>query len=252
MPFTSVELCAGGGGQALGLELAGFQHKAVIEYEPQFCTTLRTNRPHWNILEMDIREFNAKPYEGIDLLAAGVPCPPFSIAGKQLGQEDERDMFPAALGHDYSISPDIVILRQPMDDERINSGSLIVGEQVAEMASLRKKCNPLPILHASVSCKFTLRSDRSQNARTEALNLIRNRKGKLPHVVVVTAECLPSRLASLALGTGDFDCLYHFALPELKKAVINSSHDDSEEMLMTLCDGKRIKDISDLPLDLAV
>jgi len=161
-----------------------------------------------------------------------------------------RDLA-AALGHDYSISPDLVILRNPMDDQDINSIGPIVGEDIAEMASLRKRYNPFPILHASVSCKFTLRSDRSQNARTEALNLIRNRKGKLPHVVVVTAECLPSRLASLALGTGDFDCLYHFALPELKKAVVGSGHDDSEEMLMTLCDGRRIKDISDLPLDLA-
>jgi len=110
MAFTSVELCAGGGGQALGLEAAGFHHKALVEFEPQFCTTLRLNRPHWNILEMDIRDFNAKPYEGIDLLAAGVPCPPFSIAGKQLGHEDDRDMFPAALDIIKTTRPRAVLL----------------------------------------------------------------------------------------------------------------------------------------------
>lgn len=97
MPLTTVELCAGGGGQALGLELSGFHHEAVVEYEPLFCTTLRTNRPHWNILEMDLRHLRAQDYKSVDLLAAGVPCPPFSIAGKQLGSEDERDMFPSAL-----------------------------------------------------------------------------------------------------------------------------------------------------------
>lgn len=97
MSFTAIELCAGGGGQALGLEMAGFHHAAAIEYEPQFCTTLRTNRPHWNVIQQDIRTLRPKDFTGVDLLAAGVPCPPFSIAGKQLGSDDERDMFPAAL-----------------------------------------------------------------------------------------------------------------------------------------------------------
>jgi DNA (cytosine-5)-methyltransferase 1 len=97
MTFSTIELCAGGGGQALGLEQAGFHHEAVVEYESLFCTTLRTNRPHWKVLEMDIRHFRTQDHKGIDLLAAGVPCPPFSIAGKQLGADDERDMFPSAL-----------------------------------------------------------------------------------------------------------------------------------------------------------
>jgi DNA (cytosine-5)-methyltransferase 1 len=97
MSLSVLELCAGGGGQALGLELAGFHHAAVVEYEPQFCVTLRKNRPHWNVLQMDIRNLRAEDYNGADLLAAGVPCPPFSIAGKQLGADDDRDMFPAAL-----------------------------------------------------------------------------------------------------------------------------------------------------------
>ena len=97
MNFTTLELCAGGGGQALGLEMAGFHHAAAVEYEPQFCTTLRTNRPHWNVIQQDVRNLRPQDFTGLDLLAAGVACPPFSIAGKQLGSEDERDVFPAAL-----------------------------------------------------------------------------------------------------------------------------------------------------------
>lgn len=92
-----LELCAGGGGQALGLELAGFGHTGLVEYEPAFCTTLRTNRPHWNVVQGDIRNLRAEDFVGSDVVAAGVPCPPFSVAGKQLGANDERDMFPTAL-----------------------------------------------------------------------------------------------------------------------------------------------------------
>lgn len=97
MNFTTLELCAGGGGQALGLEMADFHHAGVVEYEAQFCTTLRTNRPHWNVIHEDIRNLRPQDFTGLDLLAAGVPYPPFSIAGKQLGSDDDRDMFPAAL-----------------------------------------------------------------------------------------------------------------------------------------------------------
>lgn len=97
MNFSTLELCAGGGGEALGLEMAGFHHAAAVEYEPQFCATLRANRPHWNVIQQDIRDLRPNDFTGLDLLAAGVPCPPFSIAGQQLGRDDERDMFPAAL-----------------------------------------------------------------------------------------------------------------------------------------------------------
>ena len=86
------------GGQALGLEQAGFKHIALVEIEPLYCQTLRSNRPQWNVIESDIRDFSGIPYQGqVDLLAGGVPCPPFSIAGKQLGANDERDLFPEAL-----------------------------------------------------------------------------------------------------------------------------------------------------------
>lgn len=110
MSFSALELCAGGGGQALGLEMAGFDHAAAVEYEPQFCATLRANRPNWRVIEQDIRNLRPKDFTGLDLLAAGVPCPPFSIAGKQLGRDDERDMFPTALALIEGARPRAVLL----------------------------------------------------------------------------------------------------------------------------------------------
>lgn len=95
--LTSIEICAGGGGQAIGLEAAGFSHSAVIEIDGHACNTLRLNRPRWNVIEGDIKEFDATAFKGVDLLAGGVPCPPFSKAGKQLGADDERDLFPEAI-----------------------------------------------------------------------------------------------------------------------------------------------------------
>lgn len=96
--LKSIEICAGAGGQALGLEQAGFDHTALVEIEKPACETLRANRPEWNVVEGDVHEFSAAPFKGtIDLLAGGVPCPPFSVAGKQLGSDDERDLFPEAL-----------------------------------------------------------------------------------------------------------------------------------------------------------
>ena len=158
----------------------------------------------------------------------------------------------AALGNDYLVAPDVVIYRSLYEDSEINAGQYIVNNEIGRMADIRKANGGKPLLHASVSVKYTMRSDRAQNSRTEALNLIRNRKGHLPHIVVVTAEPMPNRLASLALGTGDIDCMYHFALYELVRAVKEVGSEDAVEMLKTLVQGKRLKDISDLPLDLAV
>lgn len=95
--YTSLEICAGAGGAALGVEQAGFHHVALVEIEPPACATLRLNRPGWNVIEGDLREFHAWPFVGIDLLAGGVPCPPFSTAGLQGGAGDDRDLFPEAL-----------------------------------------------------------------------------------------------------------------------------------------------------------
>lgn len=155
------------------------------------------------------------------------------------------------IGNNYIVAPDIVIYRELEADEEINKMQLLVNDTVCKMADIRASNGGRPILHASISAKWTMRSDRAQNSRTEALGLIRNRKGHLPHIVVVTGEPMPGRLASLALGTGDIDCMYHFALYELIKAVEKSGAEDSIEMLHLLIEGKRIKDISDLPLDLA-
>lgn len=164
----------------------------------------------------------------------------------------ENAQLAAALGNDYLVAPDVVIYRSLYEDEEINAEQYIVDDEISRMADVRKSNGGKPLLHASVSAKYTMRSDRAQNSRTEALNLIRNRKGHLPHIVVVTAEPMPNRLASLALGTGDIDCVYHFALYELIRAVKEVGSEDAVETLETLVQGKRLKDISDLPLDLVV
>lgn len=111
MALTSIEICAGAGGQALGLELAGFKHLACVEYDARACATLRTNRPEWNTLQMDLNEWSGKSYAGkVDLFAGGVPCPPFSKAGKQLGADDERNLFPRALDLVEEINPRAVMI----------------------------------------------------------------------------------------------------------------------------------------------
>lgn len=106
----SIEICAGAGGQALGLEQAGFEHVALVEIEPPACATLRKNRPNWNVIEADVKNFHAHQYKGIDLFAGGVPCPPFSVAGKQLGHDDDRDLFPEALRLVKECEPKAVML----------------------------------------------------------------------------------------------------------------------------------------------
>lgn len=108
--LSCLEICAGAGGQSLGLEWAGFSHELAVEIEPDACQTLRINRPSWKIHEGDVRQIDGTAYRGIDLLAGGVPCPPFSIAGKQLGQEDERDLFPEALRLVEEARPKAVML----------------------------------------------------------------------------------------------------------------------------------------------
>ncbi|KPZ11112.1 MULTISPECIES: NgoMIV family type II restriction endonuclease [Pseudomonas syringae group] len=158
----------------------------------------------------------------------------------------------AALGSDYTITPDIVVVRGLESDNAINRHEELVDRSVCTLSSLREANGGYPLLHASISCKWTIRSDRAQNARSEALNLIRNRKGKLPNIMVVTAEPTPSRLASIALGTGDIDCVYHFALYELQETLQELKMYDAIDMLAVMVDGKRLKDISDIPLDLAV
>jgi NgoMIV restriction enzyme len=162
----------------------------------------------------------------------------------------------AVLGGDYIITPDIVVARQPLTDSEIEAGRPLFGDAtVARLTPLRAQNVPRPLatLHASISCKWTIRSDRAQNTRTEALNLIRNRKGGAPDIIVVTAEPLPSRISSIAIGTGDVDCTYHAALYELMAAA--AEHADlaaHSNDLQSLVQTRRLRDISDLPFDLAL
>ena len=124
MGLTSIEICAGAGGQALGLEQAGFEHLAAVEIDRWACATLRANRPSWNVVGPtledpapfeegpgDVKVFSADRWKGqVDLLAGGVPCPPFSVAGKQLGKADERDLFPEAIRLVGECEPRAVLL----------------------------------------------------------------------------------------------------------------------------------------------
>ncbi|UVJ38028.1 DNA cytosine methyltransferase [Arthrobacter sp. CJ23] len=108
--LSALEICAGAGGQSSGLELAGFGHSLAVEIDRDAAATLRLNRPSWDVHEGDVREIDGRKYKGIDLLAGGVPCPPFSVAGKQLGANDERDLFPEALRLVREAKPTAVML----------------------------------------------------------------------------------------------------------------------------------------------
>lgn len=111
--LTSLELCAGAGGQALGIEQAGFNHVALVESDAWCRQTLRLNRPGWHVPEgaqSDLTTFDPAAFAGVDLVAGGVPCPPFSKAGKQLGSGDERDLFPDALRVIDAVRPRAVLL----------------------------------------------------------------------------------------------------------------------------------------------
>lgn len=108
--LRAVEVCAGAGGQAIGLEQAGFGHVALIENDRWACETLRSNRPAWKVAEQDIRFVDGTAFAGIDLLAGGVPCPPFSVAGKQLGADDERDLFPEMIRLAEEANPRAVMI----------------------------------------------------------------------------------------------------------------------------------------------
>lgn len=162
-------------------------------------------------------------------------------------------------GGDYLVKPDLVISRHALGVEMLNENERLVTESIPRFLSPARRTigdPPLELLHASVSCKWTLRSDRAQNARTESLNLIRNRKGHLPHIVLVTMEPLPSRLASIALGTGDLDCVYHCALWELIEACEQSAEQwggkwiGYRDKLDVMVRGGRLRDIADLTIDL--
>lgn len=171
----------------------------------------------------------------------------------------------AALGGEYLVAPDTLIGFEPWADAALNAQGAGLNNQISTETFSRATTSTLPILHASVSCKWTMRRDRAQNIRLEALNLVRNRKGRLPHVAAVTMECDPDILGSLSLGTGDIDCVYHAALYELRQAADHAAKnlpkparknqinwEEKQESLERMVQGSRLRDISDLPLDLMV
>jgi DNA (cytosine-5)-methyltransferase 1 len=107
---TVLELCAGAGGQALGLERAGFHHSGLVENDAHACNSLRLNRPDWQVVEHDLfLPLNITAFKGVDLLSGGLPCPPFSIAGKQLGENDERNLFNVGLNYVDALRPNAVM-----------------------------------------------------------------------------------------------------------------------------------------------
>ena len=146
---------------------------------------------------------------------------------QQLIDEDETNVLAIAIGGDYTVDPDVT-----------------VGEPVDRF--------DLPLLHASVSCKLTLRSDRAQNMRLEAAILVKHRKGRQPHIVAVTAEPLPTRLASLTQGTGDLDAVYHVSLPQLVQAVDEVGTSDQQRALEVMVGQERLLPFEDLVPNLSV
>lgn len=156
------------------------------------------------------------------------------------------------LGNSYEISPDVIVVRTPPTLSDLNSNHHMVDSVDRFSPTASTLVARRDIVHAVISCKWTIRSDRAQNSRSEALNLIRNRKGRTPHIAVVTGEPTPSRIASLALGTGDVDMVYHFALPELVAAVNAAGSKEARGLLQRLIEGHRLRDITELAVDLSI
>lgn len=214
----------------------------LVEFVKRTFLKLQHIRPgEWEVTKLGMKTSSFVQYEHLEYL-------------QEIAKVNAQ--LKTILGNDYMVAPDVVVYRHPIDDDEINRPFPVVNGNVSTKTELRATNNNRPLLLASISAKWTMRSDRAQNSRTEALNLIRNRRGQTPHIIVVTGEPMPSRIASLALGTGDIDCVYHFALYELIDAVNqygeNAGRDDIIEQLGTLIEGKRLKDISDLPFDLCL
>jgi DNA (cytosine-5)-methyltransferase 1 len=108
--LTTLELCAGAGGQALGYEQAGIGHAGLVEIDKHAAATLRINRPNWNVIQGDINTLEGRTFKGVDIISGGLPCPPFSVAGKQRGADDERNLFPTMVRLVNEIRPNAVMI----------------------------------------------------------------------------------------------------------------------------------------------
>src|SRR5579864_3364691 len=115
--LVTLELCAGAGGQAIGLDQSGIDHIGLLEIDPHACSTLRLNRPEWKVIQKNLNEFDATPFAGADIVSAGLPCPPFSIAGKQLGRLDERNLFPSMIRVVDQVRPRAVMVAASASDK---------------------------------------------------------------------------------------------------------------------------------------
>jgi DNA (cytosine-5)-methyltransferase 1 len=113
--FSTLELCAGAGGQALGLERAGINHVGLVELNSIACATLRHNRPNWKVIEQDVTTFDATPFAGAEIVSAGLPCPPFSVAGKQLGTLDDRNLLPSMIRVVDQVRPQAVMVERYLE-----------------------------------------------------------------------------------------------------------------------------------------
>lgn len=133
--LSTLELCAGGGGQALGYEQAGFDHAALVEINKHACATLRLNRPSWNVIEGDLAQFDGRPYRGVDIISGGLPCPPFSVAGKQLGEKDERNLFPEMIRLVDQVRPRAVMIENVRGilDAVFSDYRQLVGDQLKKL-----------------------------------------------------------------------------------------------------------------------
>jgi hypothetical protein len=162
--------------------------------------------------------------------------------------------FASTAESDYSVQPNMDARKKPTVDGAIDETSVSKGEvsDRPKYAILSEQDTRHQTLHAIITYVWTIRADPTNNTVADVANLVMRRKGHLPQIVAITAEPWPARIAALALGTGDLDCVYHFALPELVDAVNEAGNEDATESLQIMINGKRLRDISDLPFDLAI
>ena len=158
------------------------------------------------------------------------------------------------LNHYCVIAPDIIVARRVHHRDLTSLGPELACEErnIQPGTVSHRDAIYNYLLHAVISCHWTVRGPPDERRSVDVLNLFHNRRGSTPHIMAVTFEPLPARLASLALGTGDLDCMYHVALHELLEAIDEVGSSDHKEAIQSLVQGRRLRDISDLPLDLAV
>jgi hypothetical protein len=267
------ELVRGGFKPRAGITLKGQQVGAEFDrlvgafLRTGFIRGMRALRPGRFRLAHGVHIRNTAQYRHLELLRLIGEDPSVQLSSVA------RQQFQAVTASDYQVRADVVVLRRPEAKPLTAQGKPLRKPNSIDAAAtplLKRTGTEALLLHANVSCKWTFRSDRAQNIRTEAIALMRHRKGPMPHMVVVTAEPMPSRLRSIAIGTGEVDCVYHVALSELEQALKRSyaaanrmrtkqarvarqrALDDQISALELMTTGDRLRDISDLPFDLAI